>query len=56
MSVHHFSDPITGRWFREIKYKSFKTLDELRLAYEDRGAKTWLEHRDGDSWALTILL
>lgn len=56
MSVLHYSDPVTGKWFREIKYTSYKKLDELKAAYEAKGNRTWLNNWMGDIWVLTVAL
>lgn len=60
MKVTHFKDPVTGQVFREIResYKNYKSLEELKKAYEERGKKTWLtfDFSLSTDYALTVAL
>ena len=56
MMVKHDKDNETGVWYREIVFRNYKRLAQLRCEYEAKGFKTWLNlwNSDKNEWLLTI--
>ena len=53
MEVKHYKDD-EGVWLKEIIYKSYGRLKELKDQYEMKGSKVWLNQWDDKRWILTI--
>lgn len=55
MDVVHYTDE-EGYEFKEIIYKDYDRLLQLKQEYESKGAKTWLAPFDkvAGTWVLTI--
>ena len=55
METLYWKDDEGNEW-REIIYKGFERLDQLKVAYEDRGWKAWLNLWDctKGKWILTL--
>lgn len=53
MEVKHYRDE-DGYWFKEIIYKSYGRLKELKDQYEMKGDKVWLNPWDDKRWVLTV--
>lgn len=55
MKVKHYHN-LDGQWFKEIIYTSWNRLNDLKTAYEKKGATCWLNVYNGltDEWILTV--